>query len=257
MRQRANEHMDCVTVQRLDLLLCGILSLLSPAAAAQPEAPAVAWVFDAAVRCSDFAANDPASCAGGLLQHVRAKVAATFIARHRLEATDGELKRLKDYSRTFERHDRSHRARKLAELEARLATETLAPNERTWLEDFRAVLLRMAEYEADIDAGIEKREPVDEETLRRWIETGKLNAALYARYGGSIGLAPYGPYAHGAMRTLIAQHVERGDIRILDPVVADRFIAVLAAPPRLAHTGGEPDFTPFWDRPIPPSYMSH
>ena len=59
------------------------------------------------------------------------------------------------------------------------------------------------------------------------------------------------------MRTLIQDHVERGDIRLLDPVVAEHFVAVLEAPPRMTHTGGEPDFTPFWERPIPPSYMPY
>ena len=243
-------------VHRLRLLLLGLLSLLT-AAAAQSEAPAVALVFAAAIRCSDVQAHDPPSCATGLLNYVRTKVGAAFIARHSLQATSEELERLRDYNRTFERHDRTQRDRKLAELEARLATETLAPRERAWLEGFRAVLLRMARYEADLDAGIETRESVDDGTLKSWIEMAKLNATLYARYGGSIGLAPYGPYAHGAMRTLIAEHVGRGDIRILDPVIAERFVTVLEAPPRLAYTGEEPDFTPFWERPIPPSYMPH
>jgi len=235
-----------------------MLALMTPApAAAQSEVPPVASVFGAPIRCSDLKAQDPVSCAAGLVRYVHAKVAAAFIARHRLQATSGELERLKDYNRAFERHDRSQRARKLAELETRLASGTLAPNERAWLEEFHATLLRMARYEADLDAGIETREPVEEATLRGWIETAKLNAALYAQYGGSIGIEPYGPYAHGAMRTLIQDHVERGDIHLLDAVVAQRFVAALEAPPRMAHTGGEPDFTPFWERPIPPSYMPY
>jgi hypothetical protein len=172
-----------------------------------------------------------------------------------LEATSAELERLQEYNRAFQRHDRAQRERKLAELDIRLAAPGLEPGERARLEAFRTVLLRLARYEADVDAGIEPRVSADEQLLRNWIETAKLNATLYAKYGGAVGVAAYGPYAHGGMRTLIAEHVARGDIYILDPAVATQFFAALDAPPRLAHTGGEPDFTPFWERPIPPSYF--
>ena len=241
----------------LGTVALGLLSVFAVASHAQSPAGApTAQVFGVPFECRDAIADRTADCASALLIQVRARVAQAFVAQYGLEATGAELARLQAYNRSFERHDRSQRARKLAELQTRLAAEGLAPSERERLEAFRTVLLRLAHYEADVDAGIEPRVVPDEQTLRGWIETAKLNAALYAKYGGTIGLAPYGPYAHGAMRMLIAEHVARGDIRILDAAVAARFFAALDAPPRLAHTGGEPDFTPFWERPIPPSYLS-
>lgn len=235
--------------------LVGGLALIATAALAQPGAP-VARVFGVALECADLGADGPSACAARLLRHVRARAGREFVARNALDATDAELERLGEYNRAFERHDRSQRKRKLAELDARLAADSLAPGERAWLEEFRGVLQRLARRDADIDAGVRVREPIDERTLRGWIETAKLNAALYAKYGGIVGLAAYGPYAHGAIRALIDEHIERGDIRILDAAVAERFFAALAAPPRLAYTEGEPDFTPFWERPIPSSYVA-
>lgn len=242
----------------LRYLVVGALTILfASAAAAQSSAAPAAWVFGIALDCRDLEAHDPAGCAGGLLRYVRAEVARHFIARNGLEATVAELERLTDYNQAFAHHDRSQRKRKLAELAARLASDALDAGERARLEAFRAVLLRLAAYESDLDAGVETRAPIGEETLRGWIETVKLNQALYARYGGTIGIETYGPYAHGAMRRLIVEHVEKGEVRILDVALAERFFAALDAPPRLAHTGGEPDFTPFWERPLVPSYLPH
>ena len=243
-------------MRRLSIAAFSALNLLVSMAAAQSTAPAVAEVFGAAFTCPDANTNnDSRECATHLLRHVRAKVAEMFVTQHGLNATSAELERLTSYNQAFERHDRSQRARKLAELEARLADEALPPSERSRLEAFRDTLSRLARYEAETDAGTEPVAPLDEKTLRGYIETAKLNAALYARYGGTIGITAYGPYAHGAMRALILEHMQRGTIRILDSSIAAHFLAALETPPRLIHTDGEPDFTPFWERSIPPSYM--
>ena len=243
----------CTALRTVTLVLSSLLAVTVHAQSA--GSTPTAHVFGVSFECREAPDDRTADCASALLSHVRGRVAQAFVAQNGLEATSAELERLQAYNRAFERHDRRQRARKLAELDTRLAAGGLTPSEQERLEAFRAVLLRLARYEADVDAGIEPRVLADELTLRNWIETAKLNAALYAKYGGTIGVAAYGPYAHGAMRTLIAEHVARGDVRILDEVVATRFFAVLDAPPRLAHSGGEPDFTPFWERPIPPSYL--
>lgn len=239
----------------LNLAGLALLTLVALPCAGQPVAVPVAQVFGAAFECRGVEGDEPAACASALLRYVRSKVGAAFIAENGLAATPAELERLLAFNRAFERHDRSQRARKLAELETRLAADTLAAAERRRLETFHAILSRLASFEADVDAGVEPGAPVDERRLRGWIETAKLNQALYAKYGGSVGIAAYGPYAHGAMHALIREHVAQGNIRVLDPAVAAHFSAALDAPPPLMHTGGAPDFTPFWERPIPPSYM--
>ena len=254
LHERVSRSRSLCVARTSSLAGIAALGIVASFAAAQPTAP-VARIFGAALECRDVQADEPAACAQGLLRYARAKVGDAFVAENRLGATSAELERVVAFNRTFERHDRSQRARKLAEIEARLEAGTLRSSERARLEEFRAILVRLASFEADVDAGVEPSAPIDEKTLRAWIETAKLNAALYARYGGSVGVAAHGPYAHGAMRTLILAHIEGGDIRILDPIVAARFSAALDAPPRFLHAEGAPDFTPFWERPIPPSYM--
>jgi hypothetical protein len=232
-----------------------MLCLIGSGALAQSVETPKVLVFGAEMYCRSPQANEPMACATELLRHVRYAVAREFIARHGLGATSAELTRLVEYNRAFERHDRAQRARKLRELEARLATNQLASTERSRLEEFRRILARMARFEADVDAGIETRETLAETTLQSWIETAKLNAALYARYGGVVGIAAYGPYAHGAFHALIAEHIERRDIQFLDDVIATSFSAALDAPPQMVHTQGAPDFKPFWERPLSPSYL--
>jgi len=224
---------------------------------AQPGELPVALIFGDEIRCRDLRAHEPRACAAALLRHVQVLVVRDFVDQNALNATPIELNRLAEYNRAFERHDRAQRGHKLAELRIRLGNDGLATDERKRLERFRDVLIRLAEFEADVDAGIEAREPVAPEILRGWVETAKANALLYSRYGGIVGVMAYGPYAHGALARLIAEYVECGAIRVLDASVAGFFQAALQAPPRIVHPEGEPDFTPFWERPITPSYIVH
>ena len=103
---------------------------------------------------------------------------------------------------------------------------------------------------------LEERVVAPVELLRRWIETFKLNAALYKTYRGTVGLSPSGPYAHGAKAALVADYLGAHKVEFLDEEIARRFHAMLAAPPRLTFTGATPDFTPYWKRPIPASYIA-
>ncbi len=242
-------------MRRLILLSICWLNLAAFETRAQPAEPPVARVFGNELRCSDLRAREPHACAAALLRRVHAQVVREFVERNALNATVSELDRLLEYNRAFERHDRTQRARKLAELEARLASDSLAATERERLEAFRDVLARLADYEADVDAGIEVREPIADDTLRAWVESAKLNALLYSRYGGIVGVAAHGPYAHGALTKLIAEHIERGDVQVLDATIAADLQAALRTPPRMIHKQGKPDFTPFWERPIAPSYI--
>jgi hypothetical protein len=124
------------------------------------------------------------------------------------------------------------------------------------LTEFREVLVRLARYEADVDAGTEERVAAPLELMRRWVEDAKLNAALHRRYGGTVGLLAAWPYAHGARQALVRHYLANGKVEILHAGVRQYFDAVLAAPPQVAFQGTHPDFTPYWKRPIPPSYMT-
>jgi hypothetical protein len=244
-------------MRSLMLITASWLIVTAFQALAQPGELPVALVFGDEIHCSDLRAHEPRACAAALLRRVHVQVIRDFVEKNALNATPVELNRLVEYNRAFERHDRAQRGHKLAELKTRLASDSLTADERKRLERFRDVLMRLADFEADVDAGTEAREPIAPEILRGWVETAKVNALLYSRYGGIVGVMAYGPYAHGALAKLIAEYLECGAIQVLDASVAGFFQAALLAPPRIVHPEGAPDFTPFWERPITPSYIVH
>jgi hypothetical protein len=231
--------------------LCALI--VAPSAARSDAV--VARVLGDDLSCQSLGAFEPAPCVRALLRYVRTRVEQDFIQRRGLAATPAEVDALLAYNLAFERHDRAQRTRKLAEIELRLARADTPGEERGRLSAFRDVLLRLASFEADVDAGTEQREPIPLASLRAWIEAAKLNTILYATYGGAVGLLPSGPYAHGARAALVAEYIERGEVVLLDADIGRKFMQALQAPPRLLHPGGVPDFTPFWERPIPPSYL--
>jgi len=240
----------------LVMTMTGCVLALEVQAQSQPTMP-VARIMGVAFACADLGDSDPRNCARALLHHARQRVEQDYIERRGLTATPEELAAVEAYNAAFERHDRDQRARKLVELQGRLANTALAPGERERLLAFRDILVRLARFDADVDAGTEQRTTVPMQTLRHWVERAKLEHVLHAQYGGVVGVAAFGPYAHGARIALIEEHMGRGDIELLDAEIARLFNADLRVMPAIVHDASAPDFTPFWQRPIPAaSYMT-
>lgn len=194
-------------------------------------------------------------CARDLLRRLRAEAELDYVTRNALQATQAELEQVRRYDLDFRAHDRSQRSRKLAELDMRLAAVNLPPDERTRLETFRAILDRLAQYEADVDAGKESMPGPSSELMSHWVQQSKLETALYRRYGGTIGVNAAGPYAHGARAALVLDYVSQRSLIFLDAGVEAAFRRLITAPPAIVFRGAHPDFTPFWLRAIPSSYI--
>jgi hypothetical protein len=217
--------------------------------------PIVARIFGKPFQCKPPSAADDLSCVEQLHREARAQSARSYLERHRLTASAEEIDQVFAYQDAFDRQDRQQRARKLVELDTRLGNPDLERGERERLEAFRRVLQRLSRYDEDIDAGLEPRPLPDVATARSWVEAIKLHAALYAQFGGIVGVAAFGAYAHGAVITLIEQHMASGDIQVLDPGVAQAYDQLRRIPPLITHPRETPDFTPFWARPIPKAYF--
>lgn len=194
-------------------------------------------------------------CAAALLALLRTQAEHAYIEEHALYATEAEIEAVFAYERAFRSHDRLQRSRKLLELEARLASGPLATEERSRLEAFRTVLARLARYDADVDAGIEKLDVLPRETAAAWVQQVKLDKQLHRRFGGVIGVRASGLYAHGARVQMLRQFVPRQQIEWLDSTFRGAFERVLGAAPTITYRGQQAEFTPFWLRPIPDSYM--
>ena len=232
------------------LALGGLLSL--PLAAAGPER--VATVAGVAITRGELAAGPHGvSPEARLLELVWPRIASDYVTRLGLVATPAELDEAVAYHHEFERRNRAQRARKLTELEERLADTELAPEERERLKDFRGTLQRLAASDQERDSA-----PRDPERLRvvlaPLVEMWKMNRAIYERYGGVVALTEFGPWPHGARAALIADYERQGRLEFADAGLRDRFHAALRQPPSMVVPPGRVDFTPYWKRPIPPSY---
>jgi len=224
------------------------------ALASDPPAP-VAQVLGQSIGCQELGGTSPKSCANALLTHAFEVISRDYIERRRLQASDDEIRTLAAYNDRFELHDRDQRARKLAEIDERLSSTDLPVDDRHRLLEFREVLARLARFDADVDAGRVSRGAPSRASLGAIIEEVKLNIALFARFGGVLGQAAYGPYPHEARMALVADYIAKDLVRIHDEIVRMHFEQAMREPPRVRYRGAFPDFTPYWERPLAPSYM--
>jgi len=193
--------------------------------------------------------------AGRLLVLLWQLAAAHYVETHGLGATDAERAEFIAYHQAFDRHDRAQRTRKLAELDARLAAADLAASERTWLEEFRAVLQRLARYDAEADLAPAQEAERIAALAAPWIEAWKLNRAIQERYGGVVALTLAGPVPYGARAALVRDYEQRGIVRFEDAGLRERLYRLLDTPPSTVVPADAVDFTPYWQRPIVPSYF--
>ena len=83
----------------------------------------------------------------------------------------------------------------------------------------------------------------------------KLNGAIYARYGGVVTLTGIGPWPHGARAALIADYERQGLLEFAEAGLREDVYAMLQQPPSMVVPPDLVDFTPYWKRPVPPSYF--
>lgn len=210
------------------------------------------------ISCEAFGALDVRSCALGLLREIRTRAEREFVVAHGLEATATEIEVVRAHERAFDRHDQAQRAQKLEEVEARLVHMgyEMSAAQHARLIEFRSVLRRLAAYEADVARGALDPPPeLPTETVAHWVEQAKLDPVLYQRYGGTVGLKASGAYAHSARAALAADYMRDHGIEVPEPEIEVRLQALLRAPPPIVYHGTTPDFTPFWMRPLVPSYI--
>jgi hypothetical protein len=183
------------------------------------------------------------------------RVSRHYIDLQGLAATPAEIAEATEYHREFAVRDRAQRARKLVELDERLAADSLKPDERARLEEFRKVLTRLVQHDAEQDR-LPPPDPARQgQVLIPWIEQWKMNKALYEQYGGIVALTRFGPDPHGARAALMADYERRGLVRFSDAAQRERVFAWLNRRPSMVTRPEEVDFTPYWKRPIPPSYF--
>jgi hypothetical protein len=237
-------------------LLAVLPVFLALAPQAATGADIVATVLSQIITRSEIAAAEGEQAADiKLYELVWRRVSRHYIDEKRLAATAAEIAEAVEYHREFSARDRVQRARKLVDLEQRLVADGLKPDERAHLEEFRRVLTRLAQHDAEQD-----RLPLPDperqgQLLTPWIEQWKMNKALYEQFGGIVALTRFGPDPQGARAALLADYEHRGLVRFSDAAQRERVFGWLGRRPSMVTRPEEVDFTPYWKRPIPPSYF--
>ena len=240
-------------MKRPFVLLAGLLALAASVALA---ADTVAVVLSQVITRDEIAASEGQQARDiKLYDLVWRRVSRHYIDAQGLAATPAEVAEAVEYHREFAARDRVQRARKLAELEERLEADGLKPDERARLEEFRRVLSRLARHDAEQEQ-LPPPDPARQgHLLIPWIEQWKMNKALYEQYGGIVALTRFGPDPHGARAALLADYERRGLVRFSDASQRERVFTWLNRRPSMVTRPEEVDFTPYWKRPIPPSYF--
>ena len=236
----------------LGLIMAGFFC----ATVAAQEPARVATVFGAGITQAELdAMKDDRPRARKLLAMIWDRVAPHYIASKGLGATPAEIAELAAYDQEFDAKDRSQRARKLEELDERLSGDGLSASERARLQDFRATLWRLAQYDAERDQEPPADGAQQAAFYASWIEMWKMNKALYEEYGGVVVLTRFGHDPHGARAALLKDYERQGLLRIADPVLRQEVLAIVEAQPSMVVPPERVDFTPYWKRPIPASYL--
>ena len=236
------------------LALSAALALTHPPGLGAEE---IARVIGVAIDKSELSAagEGPVAELGRLYDRVWTAVSKHYIEQHGLGATREEISDVQGYEREFERRDRAQRARKLEELDRQLADGKLEPAERARAEEFRAVLGRLAQGDLERDRAPPPDPERQAEQQVLWIESWKMNRAMHAQYGGVVALTRFGPFPHGARLALLEDYERRGLLQFSDAQLRERLFALLSTRPGMTLAPGEVDFTPYWKKPIPPSYF--
>jgi hypothetical protein len=225
------------------LALLGFIACSIPASSWADE---VARVFSVPVSAAEIH-WEPGRPAGDAVRHLKERVLKEalprFVAANKLQATPQELAAYAKWEAEFRRLDRKRRAERLAELEAALKAPGLDESKRPSLAQERDTLQQLAKYD------VEPR-PASSAVHATWIEGYKVRKALYEKYGGRVGVTKWGPDPTGAVETLLREHQKRGDLQIVDPVLAREFWEALAREPRFLAKPDQIDFTYYWLKPV-------
>ena len=239
----------------MNLMSLLIIALFLPAAM-----PVVADDRVASLLGEDIMRGQLVEVGGGAARQFAAliwpRIVRNYVDGHGLAATAADLAELKAYDEAFEKKDRAQRKRKLAELDQRLQSDDLNPEQRAHDEDFRSVLQRLERHDAEADVQPRPDSAAHAANYTPWIEMWKMNKALYEQYGGVVALTDFGPDPLGARAAMFADYERQGRLNFYDEPLREQFFAMLAEKPRRVVKPGAVDFTPYWKKPIPSSYYS-
>jgi hypothetical protein len=192
--------------------------------------------------------GDPPSCTATdpvaeLIGKVTSEVVQDYVAKEHLRATDEEIHEFQASQDLFMADDHARREKELNELQERIKSGSLNPQDREDAQKRVATLVFISKNEA-IKGDLSK------EDLRSiyapFIEAWKFNKSVYERYGGTVAITKFGPDPVEATRRLLKDYERGRRLEIYNTVLRKSFWRRLSKPPHLAAKKNEISFTPFW-----------
>jgi hypothetical protein len=191
--------------------------MLAQAVYDQPHAPLVAEVLGTRVHTSD-----PEEMKYVILKTLLDQ----YVVDRAIEVTPAEIDVYVENLRRMAERDRQRQVKRRAEINRRLASETMSAEESQALHSELAALQELldntTDNASDAEDSAESREArrvIASAFIRQW----KINQALYQHYGGRIIYQQGGPEPLDAYRAFLEERQRQGAFKILDKALEQPF----------------------------------
>ena len=200
---------------------------------------------------SDLAAPPAGTCGpdhpvSKLQMLVWRDVARQRIDAKGLKATPEDLREMRDFMQKSEEERRKRRPQEMKDIERRLASDGVPEDERKNLESRVKVLRSLADNDQWQADHPEEARKSFERVNSPWIESSKLDDALYREFGGVVAITKFGQVPTGARAMLLRQQAKEGKLTFADAVLENLFWAEVEARPRMVAAPDKVDLRPFW-----------
>ncbi|MFH1368974.1 MAG: hypothetical protein ABII64_07600 [Elusimicrobiota bacterium] len=171
-----------------------------------------------------------------------------YIRTKELRATDGEVRELEKYQREFMKRKSKERKEELKEIRKALKDASLDAKKRGKLEEEKKLLENLEKHEIYFKKTKKSSKEENRAVYAPWVESWKLNKAVYEQYGGDVEMTKFGPNPVRAKEALLKEYKKQGLIQIFDDNLDKAYWESLSQKPEIVVPPEEVDFTPHWKK---------
>lgn len=171
-----------------------------------------------------------------------------YIGRKKLQATDKEIEELLAYQKKFIKKDKADKRKELKEIRKKLKDPKLVDPGRKKLEERGKLLEDLERYSKYFQSKQEYTKEQKRGLYAPFVETWKLNRALYEQYGSTVTAGKYGQDPTGAKIALYREYEKIGLLKIMDKELEKEFWSLIQPRKKSIIPPEKVDFTPFWKK---------
>lgn len=203
------------------------------------------WKRDSPASCGP---DDPGGKLGGIVFN---EVFRDYVKARKLEATEAEIRELREFMDRSPKADPNAKKDKLSRIEKMLKSEGISKEERDRLKKLEMMLRAYIKSDNNMTASQKAQVAREVEKMMTpwyaaWVEAWKGSRALYEEFGGLVRGTKFGPIPVGARTMLVLQYEKRGELEIMDKDLERQFWVYDRSDSGYVVPPGEIDFTPYW-----------